>query len=103
MPDNGKHEGRLFNREVLVNESPTTDRIRHASLTSLNHSRLCGGVGRITQPGETVNCPACRATLNHLRQQYPARFDYEDIRPTKAQARQAARDMAADMMGGADD
>ena len=77
---------------------------RHASLTSVGHSRLCGdGVGRITQPGETVNCPACRVTLNHLRQQYPERFDYQDIRPTKEQARRAAQDMVADMYGGADD
>lgn len=38
-------------------------------------------------------------TPKPLRTRYPERFDYADMRPTKAQQREAAADMRRDMHG----
>ncbi len=76
---------------------------RHAARTS-DGDFLCGpGEGRVTEPKESVNCPMCRTILNNVRERYPEHADYDDWRLTRAQERQAARDMVADMQGGACD
>lgn len=78
--------------------------IRHASRMEGSSQSLCGSQeGRATRPKESVNCPECRVILNHVRHAYPQHAGHTDWRSTAEQRRQAARDMAADMMGGAND
>lgn len=65
---------------------------------------LCGQPnGRISEPGDTVNCPSCRVTLNHIRQAFPEHAGYSHWGLSPADARRAAQDMAEDMRAGADD
>lgn len=79
-------------------------RVIHAGRMGDDRSALCGAsTGRATRPRETVNCPTCRVILNHVRDAYPEHAEYTDWRSTPEQLRQAARDMVADMHGGADD
>lgn len=85
-----------------------TELVRHAPNPSGPHDYLCGGDrengrDRLTRPHESVNCPDCRVTINAIRKTYPEHAGYTDWRQTKGQLRQAAADMAADMMGGAND
>lgn len=78
-----------------VHASRTTDR---------GKLPLCGGIGPMTKPNETVNCPDCRTIMNHIHQNYPLRFGgYWDIRPTRAESHAAAERLMADAYGGADD
>lgn len=78
--------------------------VRHAGRMDDDRSALCGSTtGRATRPKESVNCPSCRVILNHVREVYPQHAGHTDWRSTAAQRRRAARDMAADMMGGAND
>jgi hypothetical protein len=79
----------------------TKEIVRHASrLDDSNHS-LCGdSSGRLTKPKESVNCPTCRAILNHVHDRYPEHASHTDWRLTKEQSRQAAREMYADLVGG---
>lgn len=73
---------------------------RHASKLEDSQEPLCAlPGGRLTKPNESTNCPRCRAILNHVRQQYPQHAEYTDWRLTKEQMREAARDMARDLLG----
>lgn len=88
--------------------NPSSDQVKHASRTSdhdaVSGIALCGVTdGRLTRPGQIVNCPNCRVILNHTRQQYPQHAGYGDWRLTTDQRRKAARDFVADMNGGSDD
>lgn len=88
----------------------STESVRHASRESQGSTALCGrDVGgrehRMTRPKELVNCPDCRVVLNHVRKQYPEQGGsyYGDWRLKPESEKKAARDMLADMYGGADD
>lgn len=79
----------------------TTEMIRHASRLDDSPQFLCGAPGgRKTRPKESINCPTCRAILNHVRDRYPSHASHTDWRLTKEQRQQAARDMYADLVGG---
>lgn len=77
--------------------------ILHASRLDDSSATLCGvdwdQKNRKTRPKEVVNCPTCRAILNHIRDRYPSHAEYTDWRLTKDQMREAARDMARDLLG----
>jgi hypothetical protein len=79
------------------------DVILHASRLDDDSATLCTAnvdrKNRKTRPNESVNCPTCRAILNHVRERYPQHADYGDWRLTREQMREAARDMARDLLG----
>lgn len=76
---------------------------RHASELDDSKYALCGdrvGAPGLTKPKDVVNCPRCRAILNHVRQRYPEHAEYTDWRATKEQMREAVNDMYRDLVGG---
>lgn len=77
--------------------------IRHAGRLDDDSATLCtanvDSRNRKTRPGESINCPTCRAILNHVRQRYPEHAGHTDWRSTREQTREAARDMARDLLG----
>lgn len=86
----------------LREPSNMKEKTRHASQMEDSQFSLCGervGKRGLTEPKDVVNCPTCRAILNHVRQQYPQHAEYADWRLTKEQMSEAARDMARDLLG----
>lgn len=78
------------------------EKARHASQLDDSRFSLCGemvGKRGMTEPKDVVNCPTCRAILNHVRQRYPQHAEYTDWRLTKEHMGEAARDMRRDLLG----
>lgn len=73
--------------------------VRHASRLDDSRDRLCGAAsGRPTNVQESINCPTCRAILNHVRQRYGDEYHHRGLTATEAQ--EATRAMYADLVGG---
>lgn len=86
---------------MTAEQPPSKELIRHASAVDDRQLNLCSAAGgHRTKPKESVNCPACRVIMNHVRDRYPEHASYTDWRLTRDQVRQAARDMRADLVGG---
>ncbi len=75
--------------------------MKHAAFNwGVSHNiALCGSLGPVTRPQESIDCEDCRRVLDDLRKRYPSNWRYTDMRPTAQQRREFLEGMRADMEG----